>query len=243
MRYICNCGNISKICFSSFQNGHRCKRCSGCEKYTIEFVKQYFKDHGCKLLEDEYINNSTLMRYICECGDENKITFSKFLMGRRCRECAKEKREQTMLKKYGVPYFPHCGYSKESQTLFDAIYEKLNKKQKKKTYYATLNKEFGVNYKGKRFKYDYVNSESKKVIEYNGSVWHPKSSLLDNATGWHVINKTKTAKEARDYEKIKYECLEQRDYIFLTIWDYDMKKDFNLTVQKCLDFLSAYHIF
>ena len=64
MKYRCSCGNEKyKITFSSFKQGHRCRKCSGCEKYTYEEVKKYFEDHDCELYETEYINNSTLMEY------------------------------------------------------------------------------------------------------------------------------------------------------------------------------------
>jgi len=220
LKYKCSCRNISKICFSSFKQGHRCQKCAGNETLTFEYIKSFFKQHGCKLLEKEYKNNHTKMKYICNCGVMSEIQFSNFKAGQRCLKCSES------------------GYSKESQKLFNAIYKNLNNRYKNRTYYAILNKEFGIKYKNKCFKYDYVNSKFKKVIEYNGSVWHPIPSLKDTDTNWHAKDKDKTAKEARKHEKIKYEGLEKRGYNFLTIWDYEMKKDFNATVQRCLDFLT-----
>ncbi len=226
MKYKCSCGDISNISFNNFRKGHRCYKCglnknSIKQKHSFEFVKNYFKEQGCKLLEEEYNGCQIKMKYICECKNISKISFHNLKAGQRCMKCS------------------NCGYSKESQKLFNAIYEKINKKYKHKTYYATLNNEFGICYKGKNYKYDYVNSKFKKVIEYNGSVWHPSSNLKDKDTGWHAIDKNKTAKEARDYEKIKYEGLEKRSYKILTVWDYEMKKDFDSTVQKCLNFLTV----
>lgn len=233
MRYICSCKNESKICFGSFRQGQRCIKC-GIEKsakqkrHTFEFVEQCFKDGGCILLETGYINSLTKMRYRCSCGNESKICFNKFKQGQRCNKCADRGGYRG-------------GYSKESQKLFDAIYEKLNKKQKDKTYYATLNKEFGINYRSKKFYYDYVNSKSKKAIEYNGSAFHPIFTLKNSDISWFAFDKTKTAGEARAYEKIKYEGLEKRGYQILTVWDYEAKKqqDFDTLVQKCLDFLTT----
>jgi len=243
MLYKCSCGDVNKITFANFQNGKRCKKCgikkrSESNKFTLKFVYNYFKEQRCELLEKEYINSQTLMRYICNCGNISEITFNNFKTGQRCKKCSKERRTQTMMERYGVPYFINgCGYSKESQKLFDAIFEKLNTKQKNKTYYATLNKEFGVNYDGKWFNYDYVNSKSKKVIEYNGQIWHPQLYQKNNEIGWFALDKNKTVKEARDYEKIKYEGLKKRGYQILTVWDYELHKDLDTLVQKCLDFL------
>ena len=180
------------------------------------------------------------MEYICNCGNISKINFRDFKLGHRCEKCLKERRIQTMMERYGAPYFiSGCGYSKESQILFDAIYERLNKKQKKKTYYATLNKEFGVNYDGKWFSYDYVNSKSKKAIEYNGQIWHPQPHQKNNEIGWFALDKNKTVKKSRNYEKIKYAGLKKRGYQILTVWDYELHKNFDTLVQKCLVFLTT----
>jgi len=221
MRYKCCCGNISKITFSKFKMGRRCAKCGGNSIYVFEDVKQYFKYHNCELLEKKYSGVHTPMKYKCSCGNISKINFHNFKVGQRCLKCS------------------NCGYSKESQKLFDVIYNDIDEKYKDKTYYATLNNEFGINCNGKCFKYDYVNSKSKKVIEYNGSCWHPLPVLKDSDTGWFAYNKNKTAGEARDYEKIKYEGLEKRGYQILTVWDHELHKDLDTLVQKCLDFLTV----
>ena len=96
MRYICNCGEESKICFASFQQGKRCKKCgikkmSEYRTFTFECVKQFFEDNGCVLLETEYINSQTKMKYICICGRTHRISFVKFKQGQRCKKCAIER--------------------------------------------------------------------------------------------------------------------------------------------------------
>lgn len=63
--------------------------------------------------------------------------------------------------------------------------------------------------------------------------------MKDSAKNWFVYNINKTAKEARDYEKIKYEGLKKRGYQILTVWDYELHKDLDTLVEKCLDFLVA----
>ena len=226
MKYRCSCGNVREICFGRFRQGGRCWKCgvvkrAEIQKHSLKYVKQYFLDNNCELLEKEYVDSNTKMRYRCSCGNISEITFSKFRSGRRCKKCA------------------NPGYSKESQKLFDSIYDKLNKKQKDRTYYATLNHEFGIRFQNKYFKYDYVNSKSKKAIEYNGSKFHPIPTLKDSAKKWFIYNINKTAKEARNYEKIKYEGLEKRGFQILTVWDYELHKDFDTLVQKCLKFLTA----
>lgn len=94
MKYRCECGNISYITFYNFQIGKRCKKCAGLEKLSYEYVKQYFIDHGCKLLEDSYINNHTKMKYECSCGNISRITFHNFQNEHRCKVCSESKAEK-----------------------------------------------------------------------------------------------------------------------------------------------------
>jgi hypothetical protein len=221
MKYRCECGNISYIRFSDFKSEQRCLKCSGTEKYSYDYIYNYFKEHKCELLEKKYINNHTKMKYKCSCGNKSKIRFNSFKKGERCKMCF------------------NSGFSKESQKLFDCVYEKLGENYREKIYYATLNKEFGIKKEQFCFKYDFVNSKFKKVIEYNGSVFHPIPSLKNSDVGWFPFDKSKTAGEAREYEKIKYKAIENCGFQILTIWDYEMKKDFDDTVNRCLGFLMS----
>jgi hypothetical protein len=87
MKYKCDCGNISKISFYSFKNGNRCKKCAGIERHSFEYVKKYFEDNNCEILEDSYKNVRTLIKYVCSCGNIAEITFNNFEQGKRCMKC------------------------------------------------------------------------------------------------------------------------------------------------------------
>ncbi|KKN37256.1 hypothetical protein LCGC14_0765470, partial [marine sediment metagenome] len=105
------------------------------KKLNIKIMQKIANERGGVCLSTEYINNSTIMEYECNCeNDDCKICFASFKSGSRCNECALEKRKQTMLKKYGTSssFSINGGYSKESQKLFDIIYQKIDKKHKDK---------------------------------------------------------------------------------------------------------------
>jgi len=94
MKYRCNCENVSRITFNRFQQGCRCMECgnkikSEKQKHTYDYVKQYFEDRGCDLLEQEYINRYTSMRYRCICGNISEIFFDSFQQKQKinCRKC------------------------------------------------------------------------------------------------------------------------------------------------------------
>lgn len=61
----------------------------GKPKLSYEFVRQSFEDRGCKLLETEYKNHSTPLRYIATCGHEHRISFDNFSKGKGdlCKRC------------------------------------------------------------------------------------------------------------------------------------------------------------
>jgi len=92
MRYKCRCGHISQTTFGNFKRYQKCKKCavktiSEKNRYSFNFVYNYFKKRDCELLEKKYKNVNTKMRYICGCGDISEISFDCFKRGHRCNEC------------------------------------------------------------------------------------------------------------------------------------------------------------
>lgn len=99
-QYLCLCQCGRKVIKTKRQlqtnGGRQCKFCLyESLRHGLEYVKKYFLDHGCILLEDKYVNANTKMRYICNCGKERKITFSCFKNGHRCKSCGYNKRDQS----------------------------------------------------------------------------------------------------------------------------------------------------
>lgn len=60
-------------------------------KFDFEYVKQYFAENDCELLEKTYPNARTPLRYICSCGTESMIRFYSFRCGNRCWRCGRDK--------------------------------------------------------------------------------------------------------------------------------------------------------
>jgi hypothetical protein len=115
--YRCQCGNVSKICYGNFQQGQRCKECGldkmrDAQKHSYEYIKSYFKENHCELLETEYQNNRALLKYKCSCGNKNEISFDHFQQGQRCIKCAVDKRKLSNMEIYGVE---HVSQNKEIQ--------------------------------------------------------------------------------------------------------------------------------
>lgn len=87
LRYKCPNNHIVELPFHEFKKRNTCRECSKYTSKTFKQVYDYFKDEGCELLETEYINAKTKMKYKCECGDESYIIWSKFKDGQRCKKC------------------------------------------------------------------------------------------------------------------------------------------------------------
>jgi hypothetical protein len=88
MRYQCRCGSEAYIALQDFLHGVRC----GCghitegarRRHSLEYVKRFFADHSCELLEGCYQGNHTPLRFRCQCGNIGRVCFSDFQNGIRC---------------------------------------------------------------------------------------------------------------------------------------------------------------
>lgn len=56
-------------------------------KLDIVHIIKHFMEHGCELLEKEYVNAKTKMQYRCSCGNISEINWNNFQQGQRCRKC------------------------------------------------------------------------------------------------------------------------------------------------------------
>jgi len=56
-------------------------------KRTIEFVKEKFEKEQYECLSEEYINNSTTLKYICPKGHNGQTSLKEWNRGVRCAKC------------------------------------------------------------------------------------------------------------------------------------------------------------
>ena len=131
--------------------------------------------------------------------------------------------------------FNNSGYSKISQEMFWKIFENT----KGNTKFEELNGEV-IRYdkiNNKHYRYDYVDFDSKKVIEFNGDFWHC-NPLKYNEDYTNTITHLK-ASDVWKHDELKINWIENRGYQVLIIWESEYKKDKKGTIQKCLDFLKT----
>lgn len=60
------------------------------KKFTYEYVLEYFKKNGCKLLSESYLNANSKLKYVAKCGHEHSILLYHFKQGQGviCPRCA-----------------------------------------------------------------------------------------------------------------------------------------------------------
>ncbi|MBW8050092.1 MAG: hypothetical protein FVQ77_07095 [Cytophagales bacterium] len=106
--YICSCGNRYQTRFADFKNGSRCKECrykrtSQSQKFSFEYIKQFFEDNNCTLLSTEYFGVNRNLKYRCNCGKISEIQFANFKRGARCKFCKGSRISESKKYKY-IPY-------------------------------------------------------------------------------------------------------------------------------------------
>jgi hypothetical protein len=92
-RYKCNCGRMSYISVSNFIQGQRCRECgkekqAASQRHSLRYVRQYFADRGCELLDNEFKGVHFPHYFRCNCGNTHYVRFNDFKKGARCLECA-----------------------------------------------------------------------------------------------------------------------------------------------------------
>ena len=65
-------------------------------QHTIEYVSQFFKDNGCKLLEKKYLNNKQQLAYLCKCGKMGISSFKSFANKKCCKLCCLKKKYEPL---------------------------------------------------------------------------------------------------------------------------------------------------
>lgn len=95
MRYICpkhRDKGVQTITVDKLKyGGHGCKYCGKSVRLTFDEVKRNFEECGYELLETEYVNANTPMRYICKKHKDKGVqttTAGRLRAGGRCMYCA-----------------------------------------------------------------------------------------------------------------------------------------------------------
>lgn len=131
------------------------------------------------------------------------------------------------------------GYSKISQELFYSILGTYDLGCRDKIKFATHNGEFKIdNPNGGVYVYDFIDVLSKKIIEYNGDMFHANPKKYKKTDTPHPYRKNKTSVEIWESDKKKLDVAKNNGYDVLVIWDSEFRwGNKEKIIKKCLKFL------
>lgn len=78
-----------------------------------------------------------------------------------------------------------------------------------------------------------------KIIEFNGDLFHANPAMFDENSNPHPYNKTITAKEIWEHDKVRMEYFEDKGYKVLEIWESDYNQQQQKVIQQCIQFLMS----
>lgn len=138
MDYICpiHPNEKNSINYSNFKKGHGCVYCArettkNKQKHSIEFVRKEFENRGYVLLENQYINNKTPMKFQCakHPNEELYISYADFLKVQGCKYCG----YQSMADQRRLPFEKvKKAFEDKGLILLDGKYKDNNTKMKYK---------------------------------------------------------------------------------------------------------------
>lgn len=125
-------------------------------------------------------------------------------------------------------------YSKKSQEIFWNIYNQLDDSIKEHTYFAELNKEFGKNdvENNKYYFYDFVITNLKIAIEYNGDYYHANPNKYNES--FYNKHLKLEAKDIWIKDKIKNDYITNLGYDILIIWESD---DIDTKIEEIVSYI------
>lgn len=173
-------------------------------KITYEYVKEYVKSFGYKLISTEYVRSGNRLEMICDQGHICSISWDNFKYGRRCRTCADLNKSNKFRLKYEEvkSYIESFGcklltndYKRNSQNLdikcscgniYKITYQRFSSDNR---YTKCMNCR---DFKSKKHSYEFVKSfiESNKYTLMSKSYKNANDKLTVMCDKFHVYDVT-----------------------------------------------------
>lgn len=153
--YECPNKHINEIAWHDFKKGHGCPDCAKEERANklrldIQFIREQFSKRGYILLSSEYSHSKQKLRYKCDSGHVNEISWDYFNQGKGC---------------------PICGKKRGLQKLRETLYKNGNAPCSKQQKYLHNLLGGELNYPVKTLSLDiaFIDNDEKIYLEYDGS--------------------------------------------------------------------------
>jgi hypothetical protein len=112
LKFICSKNHEYEMMWFNFRNNHRCSKCSGNKRLTIEYIKEFALKDGTICNSNEYKNSLTHLNFTCPNGHNYDMKFGNFSRGKRCIICWKQRQNKAKLFSYEYvkEYIESFGY-------------------------------------------------------------------------------------------------------------------------------------
>lgn len=131
----------------------------------------------------------------------------------------------------------HVGYSKVSQELFKLILEKYEKGQKDYVFFGEHNHEYSLIEDKKLYIYDFTDLNQRKIIEFNGDIYHGNPSMFGKEDKPNPFKPDKTCQDLWNFDEEKRDVATKNNFQELIIWEKDFRENKEEVLNNCLKFL------
>ncbi len=130
------------------------------------------------------------------------------------------------------------GYSKVSQDLFfELIKSYENVEDLNYVMFAKKGGEFVLTSNTGFYRYDFTDLLNKKIIEYNGDIYHANPNTFTITDTPNPFRKNITSEDIWGKDDVKIKLANKHEFDVLVIWDSEYKKDKETVIKKCINFL------
>lgn len=207
-------------------------------------INKYGKEIGEKRFND-YVEKQrdagTSLKYFIDHYGENAGKEKYFELNKKkshsLENYVKRYGEQDGIEKYLA--LRNSSKSYTSKIANEFFLELCNGKKPENVYFGE--KEFGkmykINQKFVYYFYDFVDTEKKLIIEFNGDYYHPKEK---NDPNWFSENhRGVDSQTAWEHDENKKICAIENGFKIFYIWEHEVIANRSDAIQKCLTFLRS----
>lgn len=129
-----------------------------------------------------------------------------------------------------------CGYSEISQELFNILLKCYKLKDQNNIFYATKNYEYVI-FNKRNYVYDFTDIKNKKIIEFQGDIYHANPKIFTNENYINPYNIDLTMEYIHEKDLIKKKVAENEGFEVEYVWEYDYRNNKEEIINKCKKFL------
>jgi len=131
----------------------------------------------------------------------------------------------------------HVGYSKVSQDLFNELLLKYNDVDKDYVFFGSKNHEYCLRHDDVNYIYDFTDLSKRKIIEFNGDIYHGNPYIFESSDSPNPFKKDKTCKDLWEFDNKKRNVALLNGFDELIIWESEYRNNKDDVIKKCIDFL------